>query len=159
LERYGAGLKNYGGRWNRYEWCPIAREWFGEHRNIIAAHLVPYNMGEVNCDHLFGPLDNSDTRGHLFSLENGLPMQETFKWALDSGRIIIVPAHKGDRDPKTGKEVDFGNDKEPLKIQVLDKSLVDEKGLAKRIGPVLILYLHGRILEFRTDFRPSKQYL
>jgi hypothetical protein len=89
LDRYGASLNNY-------EWCPITRAWYGcENENIIAARLVSYNMGEVNCDHLFGPPDKGDEGTHLFSPSNGLPMHGTFKRALDTGCIIIVPALKG----------------------------------------------------------------
>jgi hypothetical protein len=49
-------------------------------------------------------------------------MHGTFKRALDTGCIIILPALKGVRDPETGEEVDFENDKEPFKLLVLDKS-------------------------------------
>jgi hypothetical protein len=60
-------------------------------------------MGEASCDHLFGPHDESGKGTHLFSPSNGLPMHRHFERALDSGRIIIVPALKGDRDPESGK--------------------------------------------------------
>jgi len=161
-KRWSKGLfKSYGASFNGKEWCPIAREWYNcEDKKVVAAHLVPYNTGEVNCDHLFGPPDNGDDGTHLFSLSNGLPMHGDFERALDSGRIIIVPTLKGDRDPESGVEVDFENDKQPFKIQVLDRSLIDEdKGAAKHISTVLTSNLHGRFLEFKTDFRPSKRYL
>jgi hypothetical protein len=142
---------------NTYEWCPTTRAWYGcKNENIIAARLVPYNTGEFNCDHLFGPPDSGDN-GHLFYLSNGLPMHGTFKRALDTGCIIILPALKGVRDPETGEEVDFENDKEPFKLLLLDKSWIE--GPSTRIAGVLISKIHWRFLEFRTDLRPSKRYL
>jgi hypothetical protein len=84
-------------------------------------------------------------------------MHGTFKRALDTGCIIILPALKGVRDPETGEEVDFENDKEPFKLLLLDKSWIE--GPSTRIAGVLISKIHWRFLEFRTDLRPSKRYL
>ena len=96
----------------------------------------------------------------MFSLSNSFSIHKAFEDALDSSRIIIVPALKGGRDPESGKEVDFKNDKDPFKIQVLDKSLIDEEdALNNSLCGVLTTKLHGRFLEFKTDFRPSKRYL
>jgi len=63
-------------------------------------------------------------------------MHMAFEKALDSGRIIIVPALKGDRDPKSGLEVDFENDKDLFKVQVLDKSLINGNTLRDSYGGV-----------------------
>ena len=96
----------------------------------------------------------------MFALSNGLPIHGDFKRALDSGHIIIVPTLKGDRDPESEVEIDFENDKNPFKIQVLDRSLIDEDKVAtKHISTILTSNLQERFLKFKTNFRPSKRYL
>jgi hypothetical protein len=57
LNSYGANRTNESGE--ELEWCHLARTRFRrKSEQVVAAHLVPKNMGEYYCDHLFGPLDN-----------------------------------------------------------------------------------------------------
>lgn len=59
---------------------------------------------------------------------NGLMLERTVEQALNQGRIIIVPAVKGDIDPETQTAVDFNADSEPYKVKVLDKGFLGPNG-------------------------------
>ncbi|KAL1611914.1 hypothetical protein SLS60_000136 [Paraconiothyrium brasiliense] len=147
-------ITRYDSKINRDSfWCPISRNNLRS-SEVTAAHLVPYNTGEGNCDYLFGSAETA--HGHLMSPSNGLILSSAFEKTLDDGAIIIVPAARGDVDPETKKEVDFDNDKEPYKVRVLDQSLVEG---SKFVGIVQNSMLDGRILEFRNNNRPKKRYL
>lgn len=103
-------------------WCPISRSThLSEH--VRAAHLVPHSTMEPVCEHLFGEAE-SGKEGHLMSEGNGLMLERTVEQALNQGRIIIVPAVKGDIDPETQTAVDFNADPEPYKVKVLDKGFL-----------------------------------
>ncbi|KZM27331.1 uncharacterized protein EKO05_0009421 [Ascochyta rabiei] len=134
-------------------WCPISRTSV-EKQRIKATHLVPYNTGEANCDYAFGKAETS--HGHLMCAPNGLMLHQDFEELLDAARIIIVPASKGDIDPETAQVVDLDHDKEPYKVQVLDKTLIRTKTQG---DGVITSLLDGRILEFKNKNRPKKRYL
>ncbi|KAF2864685.1 hypothetical protein BDV95DRAFT_655755 [Massariosphaeria phaeospora] len=147
---------------NRYEskqkggallWCPISRAYY-ESDDMTAAHVVPYNTGESNCNYLFG--DAESDNGHLMCPSNGLLLHAKFEKALDDGRIAIVPASKDDIDPEMNSTVNFGHNDEPYKVKVLDATLnLPELNLGAVKGP----HLDGRILKFWNDNRPKKRYL
>lgn len=118
-----------------------------------AAHLVPYNTGEANCDYAFGKAETS--HGHLMCASNELMLHRDFQELLDAGRIIIVPASKGDMDPETAQVVDFAHDKEPYKVRVLDKTLITKKMQGEG---VMRSVLDGKFLEFKNKNRPKKRY-
>jgi len=105
--------------------------------NVVAAHIVPYNIGENNAAYLFGESTHQD--GHVMCPQNGLPMLKFFKEAFDEGKFTIIPG---------------GDNLDEWKVTVLDKDfarLLDKDPLLPQI--------HGRVLEFKTDFRPAKRYL
>ncbi|KAI4630620.1 hypothetical protein J4E80_001558 [Alternaria sp. BMP 0032] len=136
-------------------WCPITRR-YQTSDDMRAAHLVPHNTYEGNCAYIFGPPTSKD--GHLNDVSNGLLMHKNLEKAMDKAAILIVPACEGDIDPETGEVVDFKEDKEPYKVRVL--SLAGLRILhPESVGDCKLSDLDGRILEFKNELRPKKQYL
>jgi hypothetical protein len=114
-------------------WCCISGAWHTGGRGagrVRAAHIVPYNIGELNANYLFGP--PSDGAEHLMSPRNGLPMKAAYEEFMDEGSLVLVPAENS-------------ND-----IRVVVFEPTPEPDLAE---------INGKILTFRNDFRPAKRYL
>ncbi|KAK4082813.1 uncharacterized protein Triagg1_1703 [Trichoderma aggressivum f. europaeum] len=124
------------------EWCVIAGRFFGP-RDIKAAHIVGYNVGEPSARHLFGP--PSDNNGHLMSDKNGIPMYDLYEKAFDDARLVIIPEVQPDGNPRKGC----------WKVYCLDDPDTHEESTQVPVGREL----HGRSLKFRNDFRPSARYL
>jgi hypothetical protein len=57
-------------------WCVITKQHLYP-RNVKAAQIVRYNVGEVTAAHLFGPPDSRD--GHLMRAKNALPIHEYYE--------------------------------------------------------------------------------
>lgn len=132
IKAYGADDGD-GGRW-----CVISGQW-RETIYVNAAHIVRYNVGEPSARHLFGPPDDKD--GHLMAAKNGIPMHEVYEKALDDARLVIIP----DGDPEKGR----------WKTYYLHEADASKKSRALLIGREL----HGRSLQFQTEFRPAARYL
>jgi hypothetical protein len=110
-------------------WCCITKE-FLLPNNVVAAHIVPYNIGELQAEYIFG--EPSDKTGpHLMSPANCLIMHRDREAQFDDGMFSIIP-------------IEGTND---LKVVAFDHGIPE----IKRI--------HGTVLEFRNDFRPAKRYL
>ncbi|KAK7398564.1 hypothetical protein QQX98_012042 [Neonectria punicea] len=113
-------------------WCCLEGSYFMA-KYVTAAHIVPYNIGEVNAEYLFGP--TTEKEGHLMSPHNGIPMLKMHEYALDKGLIALVP-------------VPDSNDVRIILFDTPGENIPDS-----------LKKLHGNILSFRNDFRPSKRYL
>ncbi|KAL7956671.1 hypothetical protein V8C34DRAFT_287841 [Trichoderma compactum] len=124
------------------QWCVIAGKYFGR-RDVKAAHIVGYNVGEPSARHLFGPPRDKD--GHLMADKNGIPMHEDYEEAFDDARLVIVPEVQPDGNPRKGC----------WKVYCLDDPDTHEESTQYPVGREL----HGRSLQFRNDFRPSSRYL
>jgi hypothetical protein len=110
-------------------WCCISGKWYSS-STMRAAHIVPYNIGELNASYLFGlPADGAE---QLMNPRNGLPMSTIYENYMDEGRFALVP-------------VENSND---IKVVVFD---TNPDGYMEEIN--------GKILSFRNDFRPAKRYL
>ena len=119
-------------------WCPISHKYHARDR-MMAAHIVPFAVGEPNCTFVFGKSDEDD-RGLLFNPNNGLFIDKDFEKALDRAQIAIVPADNGSKD---------------LKVVVFDKTILSPY----RRDPLLWSELSDRPLIFRNDNRPRLRYL
>lgn len=124
---------------NVESWCPVSKRLFME-QNVIAAHIVPYSIGEVNAAYLFG-LDPEAGYEAIWSVKNGMSLHHNVEKALDAARIIIVQ----DED-----------DVSELKLIVLDETLLNKKMFED--GPRFRDVNHQR-LEFRTTARPGRRFL
>ncbi|KAH8683716.1 hypothetical protein BGZ61DRAFT_550647 [Ilyonectria robusta] len=127
-------FSEYDANFGEHKWCCISG-YTEDSCDVVAAHIVPYNMGEVNAEYLFGKSDPSMKNGHIMSSHNGIPMLKRYEEMFDDGRMTLVPV------PGT------------TKIRVVVFSALDPNptGTAKQ--------LHGKELSFRNDFRPSNRYL
>lgn len=119
---------------NEHKWCCISGKTAGS-RDVVAAHVVPYNMGEVNAEYLFGKSGPSITNGHIMSSRNGIPMMKRYARMFDDGRMTLVPV------PGTTK----------IRIIIFNALDPNPTGTAKQ--------LHGTEVSFRNDFRPNNHYL
>ncbi|KAF2964520.1 hypothetical protein GQX73_g9067 [Xylaria multiplex] len=99
-----------------------------------------YNVGEPAAVHLFGPSDNSD--GHIWSVRNGIPLCTEYERMLDDARIAIMPTTDGSG----------------LMVVILDEAEREEECDPTDPFPTGKA-LHGRTLQFLTDYRPSMRYL
>ncbi|KAK3359512.1 hypothetical protein B0T25DRAFT_418189, partial [Lasiosphaeria hispida] len=104
---------------------------FIQAKDVVAAHIVPYNIGENNAVYLFGETTHKD--GHTMCPQNGLPMMRHWENAFDNGEITIIP----------------GETPGEWKVALLDPAIDD----------VILQQVHGKVLTFPNDFRPAKQYL
>ncbi|KAK7431532.1 hypothetical protein QQZ08_002023 [Neonectria magnoliae] len=113
-------------------WCCIEGAFFNQ-KYIKAAHIVPYNIGELNAEYFFGTA--SAKEGHLMSPHNGIPMTGLYEESLNDGTMSLVP-------------VPDSND---VRIVVFDTPDHTEQNFMAR--------MNGKILTFRNSFRPYKRYL
>ncbi|KAI1271102.1 hypothetical protein F5Y07DRAFT_406068 [Xylaria sp. FL0933] len=118
-------------------WCPITQRYSSM---ITAAHIVRCDVREPAAVHLFGFTDNPE--GHIWDTRNGISLVPPYAEMLDDAEIAIVPT----------------NDGKDLMVIVLDE---DER--VREPDPDSLIptgrALHGRILKFKTDHRPSMRYL
>lgn len=133
MKAYGAD-KDEG----KVVWCPITHRYS---ELATAAHIIRYNVGEPAAVHLFGPTDNSE--GHIWSIRNGIPLFPVYEEMLDDARIAIVPT----------------NDGKNLMVIVLDEDERVQEPDPESLPIPSGRTLHGRILKFKTDHRPSMRYL
>lgn len=110
-------------------WCCVTGEWTRK-AFVTAAHIVPYNIGHIQANYLFGPPTDA-RRGHLMSPANGLPMEKGIKERFDDAQISIQPV-AGTND---------------FKIVTFDTE--DKRAMA----------FDGKTLQFPNNFRPAKRYL
>ncbi|KAI2640916.1 hypothetical protein GGS21DRAFT_502302 [Xylaria nigripes] len=147
LKAYGADKEKSD---STLHWCPIAGGWVI--RDLITvAHIVRHNVTELAAEHLFGLAETK--AGHIWSVKNGMPMLKCYEKMLDDASIVIIPT----------------NDGKDLMVRVLDTNVSNKFGdtLTKEEGEdkneeIIVASkkgLDGRILKFRTDFRPAKRYL
>jgi HNH endonuclease len=109
---------------------------------LTAAHIVPFAIGETNCNYLFLDDDVSPT-GHLMHPGNGLLLHHLLEKAMDKARIAIVPADETNPSARD------------LKVVVFDRDIFNIKsGLSFPWSE-----LDGRRLEFKNDNRPRLRYL
>lgn len=124
---------------NVVSWCPISKSFHLE-RDIVAAHIVPYTIGEVSAAYLYG-MDPENGYEAIWSVANGMLLHQEIERALDAAQIIIVPDE---------------NDENELKLVVLDESILDV--LVTNKGPTF-RDLNNQKLEFKTAARPSRRNL
>lgn len=127
------------GGWKTNMWCPISKQWY-RHKEMKAAHLVPFKLGYQTMGDLFG----EETRGHelMWSMGNGLIMHRSLEEAYDEHAFCLVPIEKPGQ-PDGWKFV-----------------FIDEE--RRHDGLNLIQtwdYVDGTELEFRNDQRPSRRFL
>ncbi|KAK3937417.1 hypothetical protein QBC46DRAFT_416312 [Diplogelasinospora grovesii] len=127
LASYGAYDKKKGGM----AWCCVSGAWCTP-SDVVAAHIVPYNVSELHAEHLFGQRDG----GHLMRPENGIPMRKVFKEHFDNAEIGFVPVSKDSNDYKIVVLVNTG-----------DIALPEVESI------------QGNSLQFPNDFRPTRRYM
>jgi hypothetical protein len=139
-------------------WCCVSRQFWSKDE-VIAAHLVPHSIGELNARYLFGELEDHK-EGHLMSVRNVLPLAGVLEKAMDQARIAIVPAMENDDDvagnPNNTPE-DLASPNR-YKVVVLDRGFLKGKPPG-HCGIQDWSRLDGRLLRFRSDFRPGNRYL
>ncbi len=123
-------------------WCAISKQYV-QNDYARAAHIVPFAIGETNCKYLFGRKGVQENTGHLMHPRNGLIIHKLLEMAMDDARFVIVPADQEDPSAET------------LKVVILDKALLNYKDFSGIDWKTL----DGRLLEFKTDFRPRLRYL
>ncbi|KAM0446030.1 hypothetical protein ACHAO4_009475 [Trichoderma viride] len=129
------------------EWCVMSGRWQLK-TTVRGAQIVRYNMGEPCARYLFAPLD--DPGGHLLGAKNGLPMHIRYAEALDNGRLVIIPDEVQDKEQERNQG-HIGR----WKVYNLYEADAQQRSQAIPLGSEL----HGRSLQFRTDFRPDARYL
>jgi len=123
-------------------WCPISHQYFRS-QSITAAHIVPFAIGETNCNYLF-PDDDMSPTGHLMHPGNGLLMHSSLEQAMDKARIAIVPADEMNPSARD------------LKVVVFDRTIIKSRDSGLGIPWAK---LDGLRLEFKNDNRPRLRYL
>ena len=123
-------------------WCPISHKYFRS-EYITAAHIVPFAIGETNCNYLF-PDDDMSPTGHLMHPGNGLLMLSSLEKAMDKARIAIVPADEMNPSARD------------LKVVVFDRTIIKSPEDGSGIPWAK---LDGLRLEFKNDSRPRLRYL
>ncbi|KAI0868802.1 hypothetical protein GGS24DRAFT_506400 [Hypoxylon argillaceum] len=136
-----AVLTAYNAEEKRGAWCPISQRWFPK-SHITAAHIIRYNVTEMAAVHLFGAADKAS--GHIWSTQNGIPLLDMYEAMLDDAKIAIVPTQ----------------DSKDLMVIVLDQDILEDEEEHHIDQSVPFgRKLHGRILQFRNDYRPAMRYL
>lgn len=120
-------------------WCPITRAWH-DSMSMTTAHIVPYEIGEVNAAYIFG-LPPDEGWATIWSFENGLLLYSRVEQAMDAAQLVIIP--------------DVDSD-EGLKVVILDESILDKSPFA---GGPKYRDLNNTKLVFKTEARPLKRYL
>ncbi len=120
-------------------WCPITKS-MHRPRDVKAAQLVPYAIGEVNAAYLFG-LDPDKGYEAVWSTANGLLLYDEIEEAFDAARLVIIPD---------------GEYQDELKVVVLDEAILNRE---IRGTGLLFRDIDGHRLEFKTDARPGRRYL
>jgi hypothetical protein len=121
------------GVYQKLFWCCISGTWTeldDTDSKVRAAHIVPYNIGELNASYLFGP--PPDGVEHLMNPRNGLPMKALYEEHMDDGSFVLVPVANSD----------------DIKVVVLKRGIDSD-----------LAAINGKILSFPNDFRPAKRYL
>lgn len=83
-------FSEYDANVGEHKWCCISG-YTEDSCDVVAAHIVPYNMGEVNAEYLFGKSGPSMKNGHIMSSHNGIPMIKMYDRMFDDGRMTLVP--------------------------------------------------------------------
>ncbi|OAA59864.1 hypothetical protein SPI_06062 [Niveomyces insectorum RCEF 264] len=115
-------------------WCPVSQKYI-EKSVAVAAHIVKFNIGELVARALFG-----EDEKHIWNSRNGLVLHKNFKRLLDEAKAVILPASDAE------DETDFI-------FFLLDQNI------GRLHSRVTAEDLHGRKLQFLTEFRPRKRYL
>ncbi|KAK8218422.1 hypothetical protein IWZ01DRAFT_524062 [Phyllosticta capitalensis] len=68
-------------------------ERYHKRSNISVAHIISPAFGDNSARYLFGPTD--DPAGHIWSLDNGIPMHRDLKTLWDMGGFTFVPYGRG----------------------------------------------------------------
>ena len=121
-------------------WCPVSGREFVP-RDMKAAHIVPYSIGETNAAYLFGSkLDEG--YDVIWSERNGLMLHYILEKIFYDGRMVIIP------DPT--------DDNEFISV-ILSQDLLKDSRLSPANAPYSTF--HKRRLQFQTAARPGKHYL
>lgn len=141
-------------------WCPIMAEFLPKDQ-MGAAHIFPYSAGQEAMDNLFGRIKG---RSEMFEPENGLLISKVAEKNISLGFMAIVPNIP---DGPTKEEQAEWNDAKikSYKIEVIN---VKAKGAQLRMPPLWNdsdgnrlhwSSQHGKVLQFKNDFRPRARYL
>ncbi|KAI0470040.1 hypothetical protein GGR56DRAFT_150477 [Xylariaceae sp. FL0804] len=128
-------------------WCVISGRYIQKYEmsQVVAAHIVRHNVGEVIARHMFGDADDRD--GHLMSPRNGLPMRTEYEELFDNAQIVLVPTDA----TKTSFKVRVLNDQGTLQQS--------PESLCTHPDDPWGQDLDGAELKFLNDFRPAARYL
>lgn len=122
-------------------WCPVLGDWV-LNSHMRAAHIVPAAVP----DNIVNSVCGQGSAAKLFSTYNGIPMHDNIEKAFDAGHLFIVLVEDSKEDP-FDFEVIAVNPDHPIIYERTSKQTL-------RTGD-----LHGKRLQFRSDFRPSKRFL
>ncbi|UPL00075.1 hypothetical protein LCI18_011009 [Fusarium solani-melongenae] len=163
----GKALSAVYGSSKRRRWCPVMRQW-GSSKVVKAAHLFPWKQVD-SMDEIFGQGASEE----IFSPCNGLFLHVDIESALDKGLIAFVPdvdLEPADIDKPFQDQQERNNrlrawETGPVKqykLVVMNKTakaVKEELFDQDKHGFTTLLDLHGRKLEFKTDFRPRARYV
>ena len=141
-------------------WCPVLGEYL-ERNTMKAAHIFPYAAGQEAMDNLFG---RKNGRSELFEPENGLMLHMSVEVNIELGFMAIVPNIPDEPTKEERAAWSFSKVKS-YKLEIINENA---KGHVKLMpfgfndenGERLWWKSqHGRVLQFKSDFRPRARYL
>ncbi|KAJ4294285.1 hypothetical protein N0V90_007975 [Kalmusia sp. IMI 367209] len=123
---------------HKERWCPVTKDWIPA-KQTTAAHIVPYSLGNVLAEDLFGYGTT------LMDERNGLFLHEDVEKAFDNAQLVILLDNAG----HTG--------------QSLQAYVIDEKLRSQSYGGGKYQWadVHESELDFRDGVtaRPARRYL
>lgn len=133
------------------QWCPIVSGFVEDNR---AAHIFPYEQGEVAMESIFG------TKNELFGIENGLILSAAAEDKISKGLIVLVPDVVDEFSKGAMQDWAISNPKQ-YKIRVLDP---EAKGMdtyypSGESKQKTWNSLDGKRVNFSSDHRPRTRYL
>ena len=134
----GYKCERYDGH-HKERWCPVTKDWIPAAKTI-AAHIVPFSLGDDLAQDLFG------VGTTLMDIRNGLYLHEDVEAAFDNAQMVII--HNHTVDPPG---------------QILEAYVIDQTLLDKSYGEGKYKWedIHKKKLQFRhgVPVRPARRYL
>lgn len=123
-------------------WCPVTQEWISA-KQTIAAHIVPFGLGQDLAEQLFG-------KGiSLMDSRNGIYLHEAVEDAFDNAQLAILPRQRDD-----GYIIEGSFEAVILDTKLLDQTYGDQDQYSWSD-------IHRRELDFRRGVyhRPARRFL
>ncbi|KAJ5807395.1 hypothetical protein N7447_010851 [Penicillium robsamsonii] len=136
-------------------WDPIIGDYL-EKEVIQASHLFPDMNGQDTMDAIFGKKRPAE----LFSPRNGLLLHRRLESYFDAGKFVIVPDIPN-YDNAMVSAVKYWLEGEPreYRVRLIDPDWEKLDEPVSRFSDLTFRQLDGRLLKFRSGFRPAARYL